>query len=139
VLGRFDLDPASSDFAQQHVKAENYLTIKDNSLTSDWYGRVWLNPPYAQPAITHFAEKMASEIEAKRVTDAIVLTHNYTDTAWFHRLESVAEAICFTRGRIRFEGANGEVASPTQGQAFFYYGSNADLFRSMFSEIGFIR
>jgi hypothetical protein len=33
-------------------------------------------------------------------------------------LAHAANLICFTRGRIRFESPTGELASPTQGQAF---------------------
>ena len=54
VLGAFDLDPASSKKAQKVIKAEKFFTKKDNGLEHDWYGRVWLNPPYAQPLIAQF-------------------------------------------------------------------------------------
>jgi hypothetical protein len=35
--------------------------------------------------------------------------------------------------------ASGEIAAPTQGQAFFYFGAGADRFRKTFSGFGFIR
>lgn len=139
VLGTIDLDPASSKRAQETVQAGRFFTAEDDGLTREWSGRVWLNPPYAQPAIHQFADKMVAEVSAGRVSEAIMLTHNYTDTAWFHLAESVADAVCFTRGRIRFVGPNGEVAAPTQGQAFFYYGPNVELFREVFGDVGFIR
>ncbi|MGB3387471.1 MAG: DNA N-6-adenine-methyltransferase, partial [Pseudaminobacter sp.] len=101
VLGDIDLDPASSEVAQRVVKAAKHFTIDDNGLLQHWNGRVWLNPPYAQPHIANFADKMVDEVESGEVTAAIMLTHNYTDTTWFHRLASAADAICFTRGRIR--------------------------------------
>ena len=69
----------------------------------------------------------------------ILLTHNYTDTAWFHAAAGQCAALCFTRGRIRFVGASGEIAAPTQGQAFFYFGPSIERFRETFGGFGLIR
>lgn len=138
VMGEFDLDPASSSAAQQNVQAKQFFTRKDNGLTQDWHGRVWLNPPYMQPFIAQFATKMVAEVRAGRVTAAIMLTHNYTDTGWFHELAGQCEAICFTRGRIKFYDADGNVAAPTQGQAFFYFGEDIRGFAERFVKIGFV-
>jgi ParB family chromosome partitioning protein len=139
ALGGIDLDPASSDRAQEMVLAERYFTKDDDGLRQEWNGRVWLNPPYSKDLLPHFVEKLVEEVSSGRTTAAIMLTHNYTDTEWFHRAESLAEAICFTRGRIAFIPAVGDKAAPTQGQAFFYYGSNVEHFRSVFASVGFVR
>lgn len=138
VLGGFDLDPASSEVANQTVKAARIFSIQDSGLNHEWFGRVWMNPPYAQPHIADFVEKLASEYEAGRVTEAIALTHNYTDTQWFHRAANACSAICFTRGRIGFLSPSGERAAPTQGQAFFYFGSRIKEFACVFSDVGFV-
>lgn len=138
VLGTIDLDPASSEVANTSVKASAIFTEADNGLEKEWSGNVWLNPPYAQPAISHFADKMVSEWESGRVPAALVLTHNYTDTAWFQKLARAATAMCFTRGRVRFVSPAGDLASPTQGQAFFYFGNDADGFANAFESIGFV-
>jgi phage N-6-adenine-methyltransferase len=138
VMGGIDLDPATSEQAQLTVRAKRFYTIEDDGLTKPWQGRVWLNPPYAQPAIGHFAEKMAAEVAARRVSQAIMLTHNYTDTVWFHTAAEPATAVCFTKGRIKFVDVNGVEAAPTQGQAFFYYGSKVDKFLEVFSEFGLV-
>jgi len=138
VLGGFDLDPASSPLANEAVGAARFFTLEDNGLEQPWTGRVWLNPPYSQPAIAQFAEKLASEWEAGNVNAAIALTHNYTDTAWFHRLAASCKAICFTRGRIGFINPEGKKAAPTQGQAFFYFGVDASRFAERFRSVGFV-
>lgn len=138
VLGTIDLDPASSDVANRTVQATAFFSEGTNGLEKPWNGNVWLNPPYAQPAIAHFADKMVAEWKSGNVTAAIVLTHNYTDTAWFHVLAGAATAICFTRGRVRFVSPTGELAAPTQGQAFFYFGHDIAAFASAFSGIGFV-
>jgi ParB family chromosome partitioning protein len=138
VLGSIDLDPATSEQANETVRAERIFTQDENGLEQEWHGRVWLNPPYAQPAIGQFVEKMITEYTSGRVTEGIVLTHNYTDTAWFHRAANACSAICFTRGRIAFGSPNGDKASATQGQAFFYFGSNVAEFRVQFATRGFV-
>ncbi len=138
VLGKIDIDPASSEAAQKNVRATKYYSPENDGLVQEWHGRVWLNPPYAQPLITEFVSKMAIEWRAGHVQAAIMLTHNYTDTAFFHLAATSCTAICFTRGRIQFEDTKGERASPTQGQAFFYFGDDVEAFTRRFKEIGFV-
>lgn len=138
VLGTIELDPASSQLAQKTVKAGRYFTIENDGLGQAWKGKIWLNPPYSQPHITKFVEKLAISVERGQVNEAILLTHNYTDTAWFHCAARVCSAICFTRGRIAFVNQKGEKAAPTQGQAFFYFGANTEHFMSRFCEYGFV-
>ena len=66
VLGEIDLDPASCEVAQGIVKAVQYFTAKDDGLKQEWHGRVWLNPPYAQPLIAQFVSKLIAERKAGR-------------------------------------------------------------------------
>ncbi|MBA2412267.1 MAG: hypothetical protein H0V63_05510 [Burkholderiaceae bacterium] len=138
VLGEIDLDPASSTAAQTAVAARAFFSEHDDGLSRPWGGRVWLNPPYSQPHVAKFIRKLVQELVAGHVTHAILLTHNYTDTTWFHDAAAHCAAICFTRGRVRFVSPDGEEASPTQGQAFFYFGSGVDRFAEVFGPLGFV-
>jgi len=138
VLGTIDLDPASNEIAQEWIKAVTFFTIADDGLTREWFGRVWLNPPYARATMEPFVEKLQSEYLAGRVTEAVLLTHNYTDTGWFHTAAISASAICLLRGRVRFVAPSGEECSPTQGQVFFYFGADSRRFQESFSQIGLI-
>lgn len=139
VLGSIDLDPASHERAQRIVKAAEYYTREDDGLVHEWRGRVWLNPPYGQPLIAQFVEKMCAEWELGHVSAGIMLTHNYTDTEWFHQAVEVAAAICFTKGRVKFYQPDSRVAEPQQGQAFFYFGDDVERFTECFSTIGFVK
>lgn len=138
VMGAFDVDPASNPIAQEKIGAGQFFTEETDGLAQEWRGRVWLNPPYAQPLIGDFMSKLREEYSAGRCTEAVALTHNYTDTRWFQETAKEATAICFTRGRIKFYSPSGDIAAPTQGQAFFYFGPNADNFAAEFAEVGFV-
>lgn len=136
VLGGFDLDPASSEIANRTVKAARFFTAADDGLAQDWpVGRLWMNPPYAQPLIAQFCERFA--VEVKHGSSGIVLVNNATETGWFQNLASVCSAICFPRGRIRYLDATGKPGgAPLQGQAFLYFGDNVPAFGATFSDFG---
>jgi phage N-6-adenine-methyltransferase len=138
VLGAIDLDPASTPDANAIVRAARIFTKQDDGLKHDWHGRVWLNPPYAQPLIDEFVSKMVAEYEAGRVTAGIMLTHGYTSSAWFHKAVSAADLICFTCSRVKFYQPDGTIAAPTQGQAIFYFGPDTGLFARVFDEVGIV-
>lgn len=140
VLGGIELDPASSVVAQEAVQAERYFTINDDALKHEWKARsVFMNPPYSTEKVFDFISKLRDELTAGHVESAILLTNALTDTSWFHIAEEVAALICFTRGRIKFIKDGEEGASPTFGQAFFYFGDEPERFKEHFLEYGFIR
>ncbi len=138
VMGKFDLDPASNEMAQQNINADNFYTIDDDGLTKEWRGKVWMNPPYTARVINIFISKLVSHFEAGEVTEAIVLTNNNTDTSWFHEAANTASAICFTSGRINFLKRDGSKSSPTNGQSFIYFGNNQEAFKEVFSQHGLV-
>ncbi|MCB0205745.1 MAG: hypothetical protein KDH89_13065 [Anaerolineae bacterium] len=135
VMGAIDLDPASSDIANTVVDAAAYFTAQDDGLSQNWYGRVWMNPPYAQPLVSQFCAKLRDEYDAGDVNSAIVLVNNATETAWFQRIIGAASAVCFPLARVKF-WAPDRVAAPLQGQAVVYLGDNPALFIREFATFG---
>ena len=132
VMGSIDLDPASNDFANETVKAAVYYDEAMNGLERDWYGNIWLNPPYSSALIQQFAEKLVSS----HFEQAIVLVNNATETGWFRRLADEADAVLFTTGRIKYRKRDGEHGTPLQGQAFLYYGNQPETFLRVFGQFG---
>jgi hypothetical protein len=138
VLGAIDLDPASCAQAQDVVGAEKFFTKADDGLAQKWHGRVWLNPPYAGGIVAAFAAKMVDEWTRGDLVGAFMLTNAYTETAWWHALARASSAICLTRGRIKFESPHGEKCAPTNGQSFFYFGTEIAKLRAEFADVGLI-
>lgn len=136
VMGGIDLDPASSDQANQVVQASHYFTQKTNGLQQEWFGRVWMNPPFSMPLIQQFADKMAVEFASGRVQQALVITNNGTDTQWFHTLLKTSKVFCLLRGRAKFYSPDSDIIAARQGQVIFYLGDQSEKFTQVFSAFG---
>lgn len=136
VMGRIDLDPASSEIANQTVGASRYYTKKDDGLSKFWAGKVWMNPPYASDLISSFIVKYAEHIRNGDISEGIVLVNNATETNWFNELISVSNAVVFPKGRVRFLDPQGNLGAPLQGQVVVYYGKNTEKFLDEFGKFG---
>lgn len=137
AMGGIDLDPASTDAANELVRAKQYFTAEDDGLRQDWAGRVWLNPPYSKGLIDRFAERLVAYWQSGDVTQAIVLVNNSTDANWFQQMADACSAICFTRGRVIFLNAEGQEENrPLQGQALLYFGDRHGRFVDHFKALG---
>jgi hypothetical protein len=104
-LGEFDLDPCSEEVMPWEI-AKNKFTEKDDGLAQQWFGRVFMNPPYG-PKLDPFLHKMAEH------GNGIALVFARTETrAFFRNVWGRADAIMFLRGRVKFYRPDG-----TQGQS----------------------
>jgi ParB family chromosome partitioning protein len=96
-----------------------------------------MNPPYAQPLMSDFAEAVSAKYEAGEIKQACVLVNNATETQWFQRLLSASTAVCFPKSRIKFIDPEGNASgAPLQGQAVVYMGLNIEEFKDVFSTEG---
>lgn len=137
VMGGIDTDPASSEIANRTVQAAQFFSADDDGRSKTWAGRVWMNPPYAQPLMSDFAEAVASKYEAGEIEQACVLVNNATETQWFQRMLSAASAVCFPKSRIKFLDPDGNPSgAPLQGQAIVYMGEAVEAFVEAFSQEG---
>jgi phage N-6-adenine-methyltransferase len=137
VLGRIDLDPATSPLAQETVRAARFYTKADDGLTKPWRGRVWLNPPYSSGLVEPFMAKLCQHVEAGEVTAAVTLTNNCTETKWFRPAAALARAACFPDGRVKFLNEKGQpTGAPLQGQACLYFGPDVQAFLDCFGAFG---
>jgi hypothetical protein len=135
VMGRIDLDPASVSEANEVVGAARFWTADDDGLTRPWAGTVWMNPPYAQPAVDRFCTRLAREYHDGAVTEACALVNNATETGWFQALLAEAATVCFPRARVKFWHPD-RVSGPLQGQAVLYLGPHGPRFAAEFLRFG---
>lgn len=133
VMGGIDLDPASCAEANEIIQADAYYTQRDNGLDCEWFGRVWLNPPYNMPNVENFTGMAHDLYRRGFIEQAIILVNNSTDAAWFHALLD-NYPVCLTRGRVKYWGPHASQAR--QGQAIFYLGKNKQGFIREFSRFG---
>ena len=133
-MGGIDLDPASSSAAQQTVKAASFFTAEDDGLAQPWAGRVWMNPPYAQPLIGQFAEKVIAE----PIDQACVLVNNATETKWGQSLLESGSVVCFVKARVRWVSPLGTPSAPLQGQMVVGIRVDRDRFVRAFESRGVI-
>ena len=134
AMNGIDTDPASSDIAQEVVKASTFYTAETNGLDKEWHGNVWMNPPYASDLIEKFIDKLIEQ--RGNYNQAVVLVNNATETGWFNKLISIASVVCFPKSRVKFYMPNGKTGAPLQGQAVIYIGDNMNTFSDVFSKLG---
>ena len=139
VMGGIDCDPASSEIANRTVKAKKFFDKAEDGLGKKWAGRVFLNPPYAQPLVSQFSEAVAAKFESGEIEQAVVLVNNATETGWFARIAGRASAVCFPSSRIKFVDPSGaKTGPPLQGQAVLYLGPNRKEFCQRFAPMGIV-
>jgi ParB family chromosome partitioning protein len=135
VMGSIDLDPASCVEANKVVRAASFYSKDDNGLEHDWFGNIFMNPPYSQPWIQKFVEKLSIHLNDGSVPQAVVLVNNATETQWGQLLLKCASAVCFPGGRIKFWHPD-KKSAPLQGQMIIYAGNNFSKFKNLFSSVG---
>lgn len=98
---KFELDACAYDHT---AKAPKWYTEKDDALTQDWKGVVWMNPPYgrALPKWLYYARQQSK----KHKSVIVCLVPARTDTIWFHNNAKKGNLILL-KGRISFEKAHG--------------------------------
>ncbi len=108
ALGTFDLDPCAP-VNRPWDMAKTHYTKLETGLEKDWFGRVWLNPPYGTEA-DPFLEKLADH------GNGIALIFARTETKmFFNHVWPKAAAILFIQGRLYFHHADGTKAKANGG------------------------
>lgn len=93
ALGDFDLDPCANI---NHALFHANCGYTEGGLDKEWFGRVWLNPPYGADAKIWMA-KLAEH------GHGIALIPPRMGSRWFHEVVlDKCDAILFLKGRIAF-------------------------------------
>lgn len=111
----FDLDVCAD---VKNSKCPVFLSSEMDALSMDWWGTIWMNPPYSKvgPFMIHFLKQFVSG----NVDKGYVLVAARTDTQWFQAASTWAAEIRFLKGRLTFEspiepyvGESGALVFPT--------------------------
>lgn len=139
LLGDFDLDPATTVFANEtRVKAKNFYT--EGALDKSWFGRVFLNPPggrtkgrVSSSLATCFWAKLVEHYLTGEVTSAFFVMFNIEmmRTSQVARLPATSFPMIIPRKRVAYDsyefgGKNGKKVklrpgnSPPHSSAFVW-------------------
>lgn len=116
-----DLDPCTTEDNPLNTP---YICIKNKNdgLKQDWYGNVFVNPPYNKE-ITKWLDKAYHELKNNRNVHRIIfLLPARTDTKWFHQYifddvtlqyREMIENVWFIKGRLKFGGSKNSAPFPS--------------------------
>jgi len=125
-LGEFDLDPCACA-PQPWPTARTMWTWRDNGLGKNWFGRVWLNPPYGR-ATSLWLERLARHGNGIALVFARTETQMFRDWVWGR-----ADALMFLHGRLYFhrpDGSRGKTNAGGPSVLIAYGCRNADTLRA---------
>ncbi|WP_189523432.1 DNA N-6-adenine-methyltransferase [Nostoc sp. PA-18-2419] len=156
VLHEIDLDPCSSDLANETIKAKRYLTVHTSGLVREWtdfWGTpisVWCNPPgsrHIKPSLPmQFWERLTKEIDEGNVTHALYLAYSLEQLQQAQKAGYPPMAqfpLCIPHKRIAFINMDGNPQrSPTHGNVIVYVPGiidNTSGFKRVFSQLGYVK
>jgi predicted DNA-binding transcriptional regulator AlpA len=107
------LDPCAETPAPgraQTIPAQVHFRQEDDGLAHEWWGNVFVNPPYGRQ-IKAWVEKAQHEITRAQVKSIAMLLPARTDTAWFQALQAWPRV--FFHGRLTFGGNSDPAPFPS--------------------------
>jgi len=131
VMGGIDLDPMSNLIANNTINASDIYTKEDNGLTKDWYGRVWLNPPFSLSKLA--IPKLIKSYESGKVTQAVLLVKSDVSTQKYKLLYPYP--FCELDKRVKFENTSNKDSSPFP-VVMFYLGHDFYKWNLVMSKLG---
>lgn len=138
TMGRIDLDPASSEAANQTVRASAFFGEAADGLSRAWFGRVWLNHPFGKKTNLVWIKKLMAEFHAGRCTEFCSITYIATSERWFQPLLPFLQ--CFLHPRTNYLLPDGSVKRGVcTGSVVTYGGPDPGAFRRNFGPLGCVK
>ena len=119
---QFDLDVAAPiALSLSNVPAKYTYNEKDNGLEKEWFGNVWMNPPYSQ--MTPWANKFREH------GNGIALLP-VSRSKWFKAMWEEADAITLAPYNLKFDRVNEKPKTIAFATMFFAFGKeNAEALK----------
>jgi site-specific DNA-methyltransferase (adenine-specific) len=141
-FGQIDLDPCSNPKSGVPANVRLMLEKNENGLEKDWalyttreyFGtRVYCNPPFGR-GLRAWVEKAHKGTQYPNMVETILLIPAAVGTKlWQELVFQWAFAVCFLKGRVKFQGAT---ASAPMDCALVYFGPNSEKFEDEFKSLG---
>ena len=132
TMGGIDLDPASHNYANEHiVAADSFYAKEDDGLTKPWHGRLFLNVPGDKLGKTPqtFWAKLSKEVVEGNVSEFFWVAFNNSHLRTLQNACTTllqASDICVLKKRVRYTGN-----SPTHDSSVIYWGPNGEHFEEV--------
>lgn len=108
ALGDFDLDPCAPAVRPWETAA-SHICLPYDGLSAEWYGRVWLNPPFGREAVK-WLRRLAKHGNGVALIPARTETKMFYECVW-----SMSDAILFIKDRPHFHLVDGTRAPFNSG------------------------
>jgi hypothetical protein len=115
----FDLDVSSPPEGPRYVPARNWFW--ERGLEQNWFGFVWMNPPFG-----HMATKYAWLKKFIEHDNGIALMPDRTSAPWWQWAAPKMDALLFVAPKIQFERPDGSIGKgPGSGSVLMARGDGA--------------
>ena len=111
----FDLDVAAPTGGCHWIPATKHYDQQTNGLTSDWFGNVFMNPPFSKP--NEWVNKFMDH------ANGIALLP-MSKSAWFDQIWHDAHGITSLQSNLKFVNPTGASGSISTGAMLFAYGQH---------------
>jgi len=119
---QFDLDPCSPIGGIPYAPIKHYYTKDDDSLTKEWFGNIWLNPPFSQPK--PFMQKFMKNAQG-------VVLIRLSQSQWAKDLWNHADGILLNDKQLKFNRPDGKSMGIPQVTFLFAFGKqNAEALQN---------
>lgn len=135
AMGDIDLDAASHPIANRTLRIPDYFHINRSAFENDWYGRVWLNPPYGNNA--PWFERIVRFLDEGSVDQLCMLS-----PVWAFTTEQAKPVMRRSAATVllsptpRFWGNANNRTGVNHPHAIVYFGSRAAEFLTAFAPHG---
>jgi hypothetical protein len=110
ALGKFDLDPCAAPSPRPWPTATRHIELPEDGLAAEWFGRVWLNPPFDGNLRPLWMRKMSEHGDGIMLIPAAVETRPFQDFVW-----AKASSILFMAKRPNYHYPDGARSKANSG------------------------
>lgn len=121
----FDLDPCSPVGGIEGAPIKYYFTAEDDGLSKEWFGNVWVNPPFSNPK--PFMERL---IQHGRGIALIRISQSQ----WAKDLWNKADAVLLNDKTLKFRRPDGRMLGIPTVTFLFAFGKDNALALHNFKE-----